>query len=568
MRGRIFVAAFAILAVLVACRLPFDLPGAPGAKNNAVDLQYIFDAPSDPINLGVTLDAKQRAEALIPVAGGNLSVTGADGTTYTLKIPGDALITDTTISMQPVTSLTGLPFGGEQTYAVQLMPEGLAFNNFVTLTITPPQELPVDQQIMFGYKADGKDLTLATPTVDAREIKIKLLHFSGYGVTKGLLADIEPVRRRLGGDAEARLQSAIAADLAAERQRQLSGGEQGGSTVDFSEYFNQYEEQVIKPRVAAAGESCAAGRLALQTVLGLERQKQLLGVSDDSFMESIGDLMKTVSTVCVKEEYQLCAEQHIIHRMIPVWLGLSRQYQLLGIQADGGPEHEEITLAKELTKKCLSFEMVFESTGTFDDSGGGGYESIVKSNVKLHFDPDSLKISGQAPLINTSFDFRVDGCSTSSNRGGGTFDGFSLVYISDTHSPTDEVGYVRDFKFSYFPGNTSESFSVTCEDSPTYNSPPSIMWTATFMVSHQDELDLSGASDTGSIPDFSAMFGAGSGGAPGLGMPSLPSGAGFMAEDWEVFGNEYFAKKEWTKEVGGLGVVEVGTFKLYHRPGQ
>ena len=563
MKWRIIAVTILAFAVLAACQLPFDLPGAPGAKNSAVDLQYIFDAPSEPVNLGVTLDANQRAEALIPVAGGSLSVTGADGTTYTLEIPGDALITDTTISMQPVTSLTGLPFGGEQTYAVQLMPEGLAFNNFVTLTITPPQELPVDQQIMFGYQADGKDLTLAYPSVDSREIKIKLLHFSGYGVTKGLLADTEPVRRRLGGDAEARLQSAVAAELAAERQRQLLGGDQGSTTVDFGEYFKQYEEQVIKPRVAAAGESCAAGRLAMQTVLGLERQKQLLGVPDDSGMASIAGLMETVGTVCVKEEYELCAEQHIIHRMIPVWLGIGRQAQLLGL-GENDAESGVLKLARELTQKCLSFELVFESTGNFDDGGGGGYESIVKSNVKLRFDPGEIKISGQAPLINTSFDFHAPDCSVSNNRGGGTFDAMSLGYISDTHSPTDELGFVRDFKLTYYPGNTSESFTITCDDT-TYTSPPTIYWTGTFMVNHAEELDMSG-SPGAEIPDFSAMFGAGSGGM--MGMPALPSGVGFLAEDWEVFGNEYFAKKEWTKEDAGLGVVEVGTFKLYHRPGQ
>ncbi|PKN83485.1 MAG: hypothetical protein CVU46_16865 [Chloroflexi bacterium HGW-Chloroflexi-8] len=568
MKWRIVASVLILMIVLSACNLPSNSSATSGGKSSAGDLQYIFDAPLNPVDLSVTLQNDQRVEADIPLEGGSLLVSAADGTTFTLEIPSDALTNPTKIAMQPVASISGLPFGGEQTYAVQLEPEGLVFNNFVTLTITPPQDLPVDQQILFSYKADGKDMTLATPVVDSREIKIKLLHFSGYGVTKGLLADIEPVRKRLGGDAEARLQSAIAADLAAERQRQMLGGEPGDISDTFTNFFKQFEEQVIKPRVAAAGESCAAGRLALQSVLSLERQKQLLGVSDGSFGDQIADLMKTVSTVCVKEEYDLCVNEHIIHRMIPVWLGISRQYQLLGIAPEGGPEPEEIQLAKDLTKKCLTFELEFNSTGTFSDSGGGGFESIVESKVKLHFDPDSLKINGQAPLVNKSFDFQVTGCSTSSNRGGGTFDASSLTYITDTHSPTDEVGYVRDFNLSYYPGNTSESFSVTCEDSPTFTSPPNIFWTGTFMVSHQDELDLSGVSDASQIPDFSSMFGAESGGMPGMGMSAMPGTAGFLAQDWEVFGNEYYAKKEWTKEVADLGVVEVGTFKLYHRPGQ
>jgi len=50
--------------------------------------------------------------------------------------------------------------------------------------------------------------------------------------------------------------------------------------------------------------------------------------------------------------------------------------------------------------------------------------------------------------------------------------------------------------------------------------------------------------------------------------PMVSQGAGFQVTDWEVFGNEYFAKKEWIKDDGSLGISEVGTLKLYHRPGK
>jgi hypothetical protein len=40
----------------------------------------------------------------------------------------------------------------------------------------------------------------------------------------------------------------------------------------------------------------------------------------------------------------------------------------------------------------------------------------------------------------------------------------------------------------------------------------------------------------------------------------------FLADNWEVLGGEYFAKKEWVKDTG-MGITESGTFKLYHTPG-
>ena len=543
----------------------------PAASTN--DYQYIFATASNPIDIRVALDETRSVEATIPLAGGTLSATGADGTLYTLDIPPDALLNETTIKMTPAASVSDLPFGGEQTHAVQLEPEGLFFNNFATLTITPSQELPVDQQIFFGYKAAGQELSLAAPEVNSPAIKLKLLHFSGYGVTKGLLADTEPLRQRLGGDAEARLQSLAAEVLGRERQRQLLGQE---SDLDLGEFFNdlmsQYEEQVVKPRVAAAGDSCAAGRLALQTVLGLERQRQLLGMSDGSAIgQQVGDLMKTVFHVCVKEEYEMCVEDHIIHRMIPVWLGMERQSQLLGL-TDGTSTTPELEEAKDLTQKCLTFELDFESDGNFDDGGGGGYHSVVKAKVPLRFLPDELAIKGQAPLVNESFEFKAPGCSVVSNRGGSTFEAVSLAFIVDSHSPSDELGYVRDFKLAYFPETTSESFTVTCDDS-SYTSPPSGLWSGLFLVLHYPEMDPSaagsdpGSAGSGPVPDMSAMLGGAGMGMPGFSLPQPPGGAGYIAEDWELQSGDYLAKKEWIKEDAELGLVESGTLKLYHRPG-
>ena len=59
---------------------------------------------------------------------------------------------------------------------------------------------------------------LALPGLDPNVVQIQLLHFSGAGVTKGLLADTEPVRQRLGGDVDAGLHSAMAAALQQARQ--------------------------------------------------------------------------------------------------------------------------------------------------------------------------------------------------------------------------------------------------------------------------------------------------------------------------------------------------------------
>jgi len=517
-----FVLVF-VFFVTTACRLPGLLLGGNSVPP---ELEYIFEIPSDPISIKPTLENDTQAEGVFSTSGGTLTATGSDGTIYRLDIPANALVTDTLIRMTPVRQLEGMPFGSDQ-FAVQFEPEGLQLYANATLTIIPSQEIPVDQQIFFGYQGLGENLVLLPPVIDSSEIKIVIMHFSGAGVSKGLLADIEPVRARIGGDAERRIQSAVAEYLQRERQRQLLGqGE--GEPLDLSGFFKEYEDQVVKPRVAAAGESCAAGRLALQTKLGFERQKQLLGMADDNSSSIDMGLMDTVADVCMKEEYELCRDDHIIHRILPAWLGLERQYQLLG--SEGGPTQEK---AKEYVRKCLTFELRFESQGTFDGGGGDGYDSSVESKIKIQFNPNDFSFKGEAPLVNTEFEFRAEDCKVNSVRGGDTFTVNSLAIISDTKSPTDELGYTRDFKLIYYPGNTKESFTVSCPDTPSYTSPPTPLWTGIFLPSHESELS--------------------------------EADGGFIAEDWEVFGDEYFAKKEWIKETSE-GTVEAGTFKLYHKP--
>ncbi len=358
-------------------------------------------------------------------------------------------------------------------------------------------------------------------------------HFSGNGVTRGLLADIEPERRRLGGDAERRLSAAMSAELIRIRQE---GGEWQGAQVAaaFEEAHRQFEEQVVRPRVAAAGESCAAGRLAIETVLKLESQRQILGASEGgSGLDKYPGLVEKVARVCVLEEFEICVEDHVIHRMAMVWRGYERQFAvigLLGVQLDDAVLRE----ARELTIKCLTFKVKLESTGILDVDDGG-YESRVTSEVTVRFDPDSSKISGDGPLVNEEFEFRSP-CGATSITGGGTFEVVNLKILvarPDEFNPDDV-----NFLLTYMPGATSESAKIKiCGSSgPPLALPAFPAWTSTFLATHINELDTSG--------EF---------------------GGGYAITGFEILGDEYFAKVEWIKESGQI--VEVGTFKIYHTPG-
>lgn len=517
------------------------------------ELSYIFESAAEPTDIAVELDTGAMVEALIPVEGGAIRATGADGTIYTLEIPTDALLNETSIRLTPAAGITGLPFGGERTYAVQLGPENLSLFNLAVLTITPAEPLPFGEQIIFGFQKAGTDLVLAAPVVDSQEIKINVLHFGGYGVTRGTLADVPPERRQLGGTVDRRLENAVGAELIGLRNDGGVGavgtgalllisfrnesGKKAGVSDSLAEAILQYEEQVVRPRVAAAGESCAAGELAQETVLGVRSQRQLLGM--DAGPEYPG-LFNTVAKVCVIEEFEACVEQHRIYLMQSLLYGLERQNQMLGMVGllDGA-----IREARDLTIKCLTFRLEFESTGTFDagTGDGSGYDSTVTSELIMRYSPEQGFILGAiAELVNTDFEFRFADCSVTSATGGGVFSVLALSYEFAFGAADEDGNYpdagISDLRLVYMPGNTSESYTINpCDPMGAIQVPLFPAWTLAFMAAHHGEF----------------------------------TGGGFEAVDWEILGGELFAEKEWSlASTQGDGLTDVGSFELYHTPGQ
>ena len=449
------------------------LSGGPAALAVAVN----------PLRAKAVPDTGRSVTQSVPLSGGTLTATGADGTVYTLTVPADALLQPTEISMTPLIRLDGLDIATDAVYGVQLGPEGERFQNFVTLTVTPPAgaSVPVDRQIPIGWSGADNVVSLAALDPASRDAKFKLLHFSGYALllaTKGTDATLEPLRHRLGGDAEARLQSIAAERLVQQRQGQLLGSETGSLSLD--DLFKQYDEQVVKPRVAAARSSCAAGRLAIQTVLGVGRQRGLLGYPDDGGTQNAlaGSLMADASFACTKEEYELCRDNHIITRMLPYYLGVKRQAELLGIAGS------ETTLpptwlqdAEGAVDKCLNFELQLDSRLDYTAGVDRFHHTVredVSSRLKLPFNIGAaafgsglLYVSGSRspdPLVSKAYDVNyTHACAAVSGvqRIGAGLMGL-LGYVPEEGGVAQRAK-VKDFYFTpgIVPNGTGSGYSLT-----------------------------------------------------------------------------------------------------------
>jgi hypothetical protein len=77
-----------------------------------------------------------------------------------------------------------------------------------------------------------------------------------------------------------------------------------------------------------AGESCAKGRLAIDIYAHYRQLMMKAGLLDQIPELDILALIEKVGATCLQEEYNLCVNDHVVHRMIPFLVSLDRNMQL------------------------------------------------------------------------------------------------------------------------------------------------------------------------------------------------------------------------------------------------
>ena len=159
---------------------------ADGAGPTAATAAAWLPAVSGPIHLPAPVtpvrEAAHATTATVGPAGGTVVATAATGTTYTLTIPRGALRTPTSITLTPVTALSGLAAPLDLVAAVQGAPDGLAFALPATLTITWPQP---PTGVLLGLVLPDAGTTLqVTPIAyaSATSLTVPVAHFSTIAI--------------------------------------------------------------------------------------------------------------------------------------------------------------------------------------------------------------------------------------------------------------------------------------------------------------------------------------------------------------------------------------------------
>lgn len=395
MSGRLlFGRVLLIIAVLMF--LVSAMPAAVRAQTRADSNIYLpligqGFTNTKPLNVQVVLDPGHRTQNIVPPSGATLTLTGGNGTKFSLAIPDGALWVTQTITMTLVSAMPGLPLSGGIAAAVDLQPAGLQFLQPATLTIEPAAPIPADRQVFLAYDGTGQDVRLHPPIYDRSNpgrIAMLVSHFSGYGVGSGASGALQ-------GNPPSGLMEQIASQIAAliqaERAAQLAGRPGDPEfTAKLTALTRRMYTEVVQPTLTAAQMTGCRGKAgqaavdrAISLALGWLRNVQLMAM-DASFAgesQAINDAITGAMYACWYDATTPCLDWENPSQVQRV-LAIARQAQLIGLPASQFDPNS--------VRKCGPCEWVkavrnWEGTVDFsyaNNSTRTQYGSTITANVK------------------------------------------------------------------------------------------------------------------------------------------------------------------------------------------
>lgn len=362
-------------------------------------------AQTPPASHAVRLQLDQAAarSVRVPITGGVVTATGADGTRFSLTIPKDALVDETEITLTPVKAVADLPFSRGLGGAVQLSPDGLRLLAHATLVVQPARPVLPTEQVFFGWAGEGSDFHL-TPSTDG--VSMKLLHFSGYGTAGAAPGELRAQAAATPQDVEAQLEQEVAALFAEERHRQLMGDSSG--TAEFQRRVEaamlRYAEEVLKPLSQVPPRTCAEGGVQLSRIFAYSRTSELMGTQAPAWFAELlqdafqGETYQRAAHLCIDEAFDRCVSTRDLTGMLQAILRHERWRQLQG--GEGPPDPYGTTKMEECRAKLGGgaagvwsgkIALAFVGTDTRPSRLGE-----TRSHVsKVHYDLDVVALEGQ-----------------------------------------------------------------------------------------------------------------------------------------------------------------------------
>ena len=557
----IALAGFVLAAAGLACSAS-SLGGG-----SSKDYTATFDGPANPSSVRPELDPSGASRAVLSAAGGTIEATGSDGTRFVLSVPEGALPLAVEISLTPLRQVTDLPLedlGG----AVVIGPADAQFHRIATLTIEPALDIPLAEQITFGFEAERGEFHLQPPGADPETVHILVLHSGGFGVGRAAAGERRALLDRLPTSPANRFAHQLADILLRARQHGLSAGIEAEVQSLVAAYYDSFVRRVEAagaPAQSNAGHGGSAlavppARPEGASSLGCAEARELFELGlQEKYLEELGiregegfgvppdDLALQLAEACLAEAHGACVADDNLMRLPMEYLSLWTLGEL-GLVSDGALAQITAT-ASRFMEKCYRFDLEMTSIITVKEEGIGGFESVMTAKIPLRLQPvddlanaiifSELEVAGSGVLYNESITFEVapGGCTITGVRGGGEFTVIKLPLILGGDS-------LAEVNLTYDPGASSEGGTVQCPQASAGNMPTGGYWSNSYLAMHADDISMTSDAAAGALS----------------GTLAIP----YVARDWELLGGEEVARKEYVRSQAPIS--EDTTFTLIHSP--
>lgn len=372
----------------------------------------IFQKPANPITVTPLLDSSHSVQVAVSSAeGGIITVTGTDGTIFTLAIPPNALLSDEVITMTPIVSIGNIPLSGGFAAGIDLQPQGLRLLVPATLTIASPTTAPPGQQWGFSYSASGTDFHIYPINLGA-SVTMNVLHFTGFGwgMAPSLGSTLEAA---IALKAEARLEQQAAQLTQQERARELNPDNPQTSldpqyVENMATLLQEDYTDVVQPLLDAAMGDDGFLKTASDIATGWEREVEVLGLSgQEPFASEVAATKAALIQLIVK-----FYDNAFARCLAPDGVAVAESANMIGAFKQLTLLNQSALLPNFNTQvaACVagSLELTFDSTmiGELAQQNVGNLDTtshVVATNVPLQFDSIKLQYFGTGALAYESF---------------------------------------------------------------------------------------------------------------------------------------------------------------------
>ncbi len=341
------------------------------------------------VSVTTALDSAQAVSNSIPPSGGVLTATGAGGDKFTLTIPNGALVVTTTVTLTPVTSISGMPFG-ELVAGVQIAPANLGLWQAATLRIESKPAVAVADQLSVSWFGEGSDFHFYPLTLDPATVEFSVQRFQGYAlatIASANVAAVDAADQSPGAswtpiDILANIAQRMQGVIQQMRQDALANRPSSPQLLEqVDKLLRESWTQAIQPLLQPMTVSCDTAEASMPIVLGWLRQVQLLGHGEDYEAEARQIAWAVIAALenCISEAAEPCLLMQDKAQVEEI-LGYIRLLQLLG-------EETEINL--EELPKCQEIHVSMGGDRTKQFNIAPDPESAWETKALYIFDDTS-----------------------------------------------------------------------------------------------------------------------------------------------------------------------------------